>query len=44
MDKMMNAVDRLRILIMNIEAFSTERGTAYARTFLRVTSNPSWRG
>jgi len=34
---MLNAVDTLRILIMNIEAFSTEKGMTYARTFLRVT-------
>jgi SNF2 family DNA or RNA helicase len=39
MEEMINSLDRLRILIMNIEAFSTERGTAYARTFLRVTSS-----
>ena len=38
MDKMMNAVDTLRILIMNIEAFSTEKGVSHARTFLRVTN------
>jgi SNF2 family DNA or RNA helicase len=38
MDKMMNAVDTMRILIMNIEAFSTEKGVAHARTFLRVTN------
>ena len=38
MDKMLNAVDTLRILVMNIEAFSTEKGVAFARTFLRVTN------
>ena len=37
MDEMLHAVDSLRILIMNIEAFSTEKGLTYARTFLRVT-------
>jgi len=37
MDRMLNAVDTLRILVMNIEAFSTEKGVAFARTFLRVT-------
>jgi SNF2 family DNA or RNA helicase len=37
MDKMLNALDTLRILVMNIEAFSTEKGVAFARTFLRVT-------
>ena len=37
MEEMLNAVDSMRILIMNIEAFSTEKGVAYARTFLRVT-------
>jgi len=38
MEVMLNAVDDLRILIMNIEAFSTEKGLSYARTFLRVTN------
>jgi len=38
MEKMLNDVDGLRILIMNVEAFSTEKGTAFARTFLRVTN------
>jgi SNF2 family DNA or RNA helicase len=37
MDDMMNAVDTLRILIMNVEAFSTEKGSSFARLFLRVT-------
>ena len=37
MEEMWNCVDELRILIMNIEAFSTEKGMTYARTFLRVT-------
>ena len=37
MDKMFNDVDNLRILVMNIEAFSTEKGSTFARTFLRVT-------
>ena len=38
MDDMMNAVDTLRILIMNVEAFSTEKGSNFARLFLRVTN------
>jgi SNF2 family DNA or RNA helicase len=37
MDRMLNAVDTLRILVMNIEAFSTEKGVNFAKTFLRVT-------
>ena len=37
MEEMLNAVDSMRILIMNIEAFSTEKGVTYARMFLRVT-------
>jgi SNF2 family DNA or RNA helicase len=37
MDNMMEAVDDLRILIMNIEAFSTEKGSSFAKVFLRVT-------
>jgi SNF2 family DNA or RNA helicase len=37
MDAMMNATDDLRILIMNIEAFSTEKGQAFAKLFLRIT-------
>jgi SNF2 family DNA or RNA helicase len=37
MDKMWNAVDDLRILIMNIEAFSTEKGQQFAKIFLRTT-------
>jgi SNF2 family DNA or RNA helicase len=37
MDAMMNAGDTLRILVMNVEAFSTDKGTAFARLFLRVT-------
>lgn len=37
MENMMNAVDDFRILIMNTEAFSTEKGTSFAKTFLRVT-------
>jgi SNF2 family DNA or RNA helicase len=37
MEEMWNCVDAMRILIMNIEAFSTEKGMTYARTFLRVT-------
>jgi len=36
MDRMMMATDTLRILIMNVEAFSTEKGMLFARTFLRV--------
>jgi SNF2 family DNA or RNA helicase len=39
MEAMLNHIDGLRILIMNIEAFSTEKGTAFARTFLRVTNS-----
>ena len=38
MDRMLNAVDTLRILVMNIEAFSTEKGVNFARPFLRVTT------
>jgi SNF2 family DNA or RNA helicase len=38
MEQMFNYVDGLRILIMNIEAFSTEKGVTFAKTFLRVTS------
>ena len=38
MDQMLNALDTLRILVMNVEAFSTEKGVAFARTFLRVTN------
>lgn len=38
MDKMLNAVDTFRILVMNIEAFSTEKGLAFAQMFLRVTN------
>ena len=38
MDAMLNAVDTLRILVMNVEAFSTEKGVSFARTFLRVTN------
>lgn len=37
MDVMYNSVNDLRILVMNIEAFSTPRGLAFAQTFLRVT-------
>jgi hypothetical protein len=37
MDDMMNSVDTMRILIMNVEAFSTEKGAAFAKLFLRVT-------
>jgi len=37
MEVMMNAVDDMRILIMNIEAFSTEKGQAFAKLFLRIT-------
>lgn len=37
MEQMMEAVDDFRILIMNIEAFSTEKGASFAKTFLRVT-------
>ena len=39
MEGMLNYLDGLRILIMNIEAFSTEKGVSFARTFLRVTSS-----
>jgi restriction endonuclease len=44
MEEMINSLDKLRIMIMNVEAFSTEKGTAYARTFLRVTSAFHGRG
>ena len=37
MDQMLNAVDDFRILVMNVEAFSTERGVQFATMFLRVT-------
>lgn len=37
MEQMMGATDKLRVLIMNVEAFSTEKGALFARTFLRVT-------
>jgi len=37
MDAMLAAHDRLRILIVNVEAFSTEKGTSFVRMFLRVT-------
>lgn len=39
MDVMWNAVDDLRILIMNIEAFSTDKGQQFAKTFLRITES-----
>lgn len=39
MEQMLNYVDGLRILIMNIEAFSTEKGVTFAKTFLRVTNS-----
>jgi SNF2 family DNA or RNA helicase len=38
MDAMFNATDKFRVLIMNIEAFSTQKGSLFARTFLRVTN------
>ena len=38
MERMLESVDKLRILVMNIEAFSTEKGQSFARTFLRVTN------
>lgn len=38
MERMLNSVDSLRILVMNVEAFSTEKGVSFARTFLRVTT------
>lgn len=38
MEVMINAVDKLRIMVMNIEAFSTQKGMDYAKTFLRVTN------
>lgn len=37
MEAMLEATDEFRILIMNVEAFSTQKGTAHAKTFLRVT-------
>ena len=39
MEQMLESVDKLRVLIMNIEAFSTEKGLSFARTFLRVTNS-----
>ena len=39
MEGMLNYLDGLRILIMNIEAFSTEKGVTFAKTFLRVTTS-----
>ena len=39
MEEMFNATDHLRILIMNVEAFSTDKGSAHARLFLRVTNS-----
>lgn len=38
MEKMLAAVDTMRVLVMNVEAFSTEKGANFARTFLRVTN------
>jgi SNF2 family DNA or RNA helicase len=38
MDAMLNATDTLRVLVMNVEAFSTEKGLAFAQMFLRVTT------
>ena len=38
MELMLNAVDTLRILVMNIEAFSTPKGLNFASVFLRVTN------
>ena len=37
MSDMLAAADDLRILVMNVEAFSTEKGVSFARTFLRIT-------
>jgi SNF2 family DNA or RNA helicase len=37
MNDMLAASDELRILIMNVEAFSTEKGQSFAKMFLRVT-------
>ena len=37
MEAMLNATDTLRVLVMNVEAFSTAKGTAFAQMFLRVT-------
>lgn len=39
MEKMLVAVDTLRVLVMDVEAFSTGKGEAFARTFLRVTNS-----
>ena len=39
MELMLNAVDTLRILVMNIEAFSTPKGLNFASVFLRVTTS-----
>lgn len=38
MDAMLASSDELRILIMNVEAFSTEKGQSFAKMFLRVTN------
>ena len=38
MEKMLASTDHLRVLVMNIEAFSTDKGMLFARTFLRVTN------
>jgi SNF2 family DNA or RNA helicase len=37
MDQMLNATDTMRVLVMNVEAFSTAKGMAFAQMFLRVT-------
>jgi len=39
MELMLHAVDTLRILVMNIEAFSTPKGLNFASVFLRVTTS-----
>lgn len=36
LDQIMRPTDDLRILVMNVEAFSTDRGTKFARTFMDV--------
>jgi SNF2 family DNA or RNA helicase len=39
MEDMLASVDDLRILIMNVEAFSTEKGQQFAKMFLRITES-----
>lgn len=39
MENMLASVDDMRILIMNVEAFSTEKGQQFAKMFLRITES-----